>query len=487
MALTMRCGGRSSGCWTRKDVLTDPVQCRAYECDGLTGYRVVPRAGAAAPRRRAGGRGGAGLRRARGAVRGPRRRHRALRRRAAGRRRRGDQPGPAASGCWRSTRSTGGRSSSRASRTWRSPPRPRRTGSTTRPTRPASRSARSAATSRRTPAARTASSTASPPTTCCRSRSCCPTARSSPSAATPASRPGPTCAGCSSARRARSASPRRSPSGCCAPRSRCARCWPTSRRSRAAGDVVSDIVAAGIVPAAVEMMDTLAIEAAEEAVHAGYTVGVPAALVVELDGPAEECDTQFEQVKEICDAARLHPAAHRRLRRGARGDLAGPQGRVRRRRPDLARLLRAGRRGAPHPAGRGAGPDRRAWATRPGCGWRTSSTPATATCTRWCSTAPRPGETERGRAALRRDRRAVRRAGRVAVRRARHRHRQGVLDAEDVRRGRPRRRWHRVRVGVRPGRAVQPGQGAAHAAAVRRAARPVPAAPAGGGGGDRAA
>src|SRR6476619_1286824 len=51
---------------------------------------------------------------------------------------------------------------------------------------------------------------------------------------------------------------------------------------RAAGDVVSDIVSAGIVPAAVEMMDTLAIEAAEEAVHAGYTVGVPAALVFEV-------------------------------------------------------------------------------------------------------------------------------------------------------------------------------------------------------------
>ena len=59
------------------------------------------------------------------------------------------------------------------------------------------------------------------------------------------------------------------------------------------------------------MMDTLAIEAAEEAVHAGYTVGVPAALVVELDGPTAECDTQFEQVKEICDrhgCTRLHIA-----------------------------------------------------------------------------------------------------------------------------------------------------------------------------------
>jgi glycolate oxidase len=78
-----------------------------------------------------------------------------------------------------------------------------------------------------------------------------------------------------------------------------------------AGEVVSDIVAAGIVPAAVEMMDTLAIEAAEEAVHAGYTVGVPAALVVELDGPIEQCDSEFAQVKEICDAhgcTRLHIA-----------------------------------------------------------------------------------------------------------------------------------------------------------------------------------
>jgi glycolate oxidase len=78
-----------------------------------------------------------------------------------------------------------------------------------------------------------------------------------------------------------------------------------------AGEVVSDIVSAGIVPAAVEMMDTLAIEAAEEAVHAGYTVGVPAALVVELDGPIEQCDAEFAQVKEICDAhgcTRLHIA-----------------------------------------------------------------------------------------------------------------------------------------------------------------------------------
>ncbi|MBV9313256.1 MAG: FAD-binding protein [Pseudonocardia sp.] len=80
----------------------------------------------------------------------------------------------------------------------------------------------------------------------------------------------------------------------------------------AAGEVVSDIIAGGIVPAAVEMMDTLAIEAAEAAVCAGYTLGVPAALVVELDGPAQECHNQFERVKAICEAhgcTRLHIAA----------------------------------------------------------------------------------------------------------------------------------------------------------------------------------
>ncbi|MFC4001797.1 FAD-linked oxidase C-terminal domain-containing protein [Prauserella oleivorans] len=79
----------------------------------------------------------------------------------------------------------------------------------------------------------------------------------------------------------------------------------------AAGEVVSDIVAAGIVPAAVEMMDNLAIQAAEKAVGAGYTLTTPAALVVELDGPAAECAAQFEQVKEICDrhgCTRLHIA-----------------------------------------------------------------------------------------------------------------------------------------------------------------------------------
>ncbi|OQO90909.1 FAD-binding oxidoreductase [Saccharomonospora piscinae] len=79
----------------------------------------------------------------------------------------------------------------------------------------------------------------------------------------------------------------------------------------AAGEVVSDIVAAGIVPAAVEMMDNLAIQAAEKAVHAGYTLSTAAALVVELDGPATECAEQFERLRTICErhhCTRLHIA-----------------------------------------------------------------------------------------------------------------------------------------------------------------------------------
>jgi len=68
----------------------------------------------------------------------------------------------------------------------------------------------------------------------------------------------------------------------------------------AAGATVTAIIGAGIVPAAVEMMDTLAIEAVEAAVEAGYTKGVAAALIVELDGPAEEVATQLAEVETLC-------------------------------------------------------------------------------------------------------------------------------------------------------------------------------------------
>jgi glycolate oxidase len=64
----------------------------------------------------------------------------------------------------------------------------------------------------------------------------------------------------------------------------------------AAGQAVSAIVSGGIVPGAIEMMDRLSIRAAEQATGAGYRLDAGAALLVELDGPREECTTRFEQV-----------------------------------------------------------------------------------------------------------------------------------------------------------------------------------------------
>ena len=66
-----------------------------------------------------------------------------------------------------------------------------------------------------------------------------------------------------------------------------------------AGAAVSEIIAAGIVPAAVEMMDLLAIRAAEAAVHPNFPPA-DTVLIVELDGPASEVRELFAIVEDIC-------------------------------------------------------------------------------------------------------------------------------------------------------------------------------------------
>ncbi len=66
-----------------------------------------------------------------------------------------------------------------------------------------------------------------------------------------------------------------------------------------AAQSVSDIIAAGMLPAAMEMMDRTSIFAAEAAVHAGYP-DCEALLLVELDGPEAEVKAQMEQVRAIC-------------------------------------------------------------------------------------------------------------------------------------------------------------------------------------------
>src|SRR5262245_12597219 len=69
-----------------------------------------------------------------------------------------------------------------------------------------------------------------------------------------------------------------------------------------AGAAVSDIIGAGIVPAAVEMMDRLAIRAAEAAVHPNFPPA-DTILIVELDGPSTEVRELFSMVEETCRRA----------------------------------------------------------------------------------------------------------------------------------------------------------------------------------------
>ena len=69
--------------------------------------------------------------------------------------------------------------------------------------------------------------------------------------------------------------------------------------TNAAGAAVSDIIAAGMLPAAIEMMDNLSIQAAEAAVHAHYP-DCGGLLLVELDGPTAEVEFLMQYVDELC-------------------------------------------------------------------------------------------------------------------------------------------------------------------------------------------
>ena len=70
-----------------------------------------------------------------------------------------------------------------------------------------------------------------------------------------------------------------------------------------AGDCVSAIIAAGIIPGGMEMMDKLAVQAAEGFVHAGYPLDVEALLIIELDGPEAEVSYLIERVDIITKEA----------------------------------------------------------------------------------------------------------------------------------------------------------------------------------------
>ena len=74
--------------------------------------------------------------------------------------------------------------------------------------------------------------------------------------------------------------------------------------SEDAGECVSRVIGAGIIPGGMEMMDKPAIHAVEEFVHAGYPLDVEALLIVEVDGPQAEVDHLIERVESIAKSCR---------------------------------------------------------------------------------------------------------------------------------------------------------------------------------------
>ena len=71
-----------------------------------------------------------------------------------------------------------------------------------------------------------------------------------------------------------------------------------------AGDAVSAIIASGLLPGAIEIMDALALEAAVAAVHADYPPGCEAVLIVELEGPREVVAAERARLDQIIAASR---------------------------------------------------------------------------------------------------------------------------------------------------------------------------------------
>jgi glycolate oxidase len=70
-----------------------------------------------------------------------------------------------------------------------------------------------------------------------------------------------------------------------------------------AGEAVAAIIAAGIIPAGLEMMDNLALTAAERYVHAGYPVDAAAILLCEIDGAEQDVAADLARVSAICEGA----------------------------------------------------------------------------------------------------------------------------------------------------------------------------------------
>ena len=162
-----------------------------------------------------------------------------------------------------------------------------------------------------------------------------------------------------------------------------------------AGNTVAEITARAITPVAVEMLDGVLLRMVEEATHAGYPLDAAAVLLIELEGVTEAVEEQVEQIRAACSAC--HAREFRVARDQAERDLLwkgrkNAFGAVGRARP-ITTLRTASSR-----APRSAPPCASSKASATATGWSsaTSSTPATATCTRsFCSITACPASSRR--------------------------------------------------------------------------------------------
>jgi glycolate oxidase len=101
-----------------------------------------------------------------------------------------------------------------------------------------------------------------------------------------------------------------------------------------ATNAISEIIAAGMIPAAMELMDRGIVAAVEEAYHFGFPLDAEAIVVIELDGPAAGLDPQQQQVTEICqrwqarEVLRAATAAEREMLWKCRKMAVGAVGRL---------------------------------------------------------------------------------------------------------------------------------------------------------------
>ena len=207
-----------------------------------------------------------------------------------------------------------------------------------------------------------------------------------------------------------------------------------------AGEAVAAIIAAGIIPAGLEMMDRKATAAVEPFVHAGYDLAAEAILLAESDGTPEEVGEEVAAIERVLRAAGATAIAVSRSRSRAAALLVGTQERLSRRRPHLARLLLHGRHHSAQEPGRRCSRRSNRWSSRYGLQVhervsRRRRQPAPVDPVR---------RQPRGRMGTRRSLRrrypgAVRAAGRHHHRRARRRRREDQFDVRAVLAGRARR------------------------------------------------